>query len=83
MEREKIQLKIFLSYFDQKLQFTYAYASIKDVQATGKAFSPQKRTSALHKIKFNNCFLLFWVIFARLDPDPGTLLNPAAKSLYR
>ncbi len=35
-------------FFYQKLQFTYplALASIKNVQATGEAFSPQKRTSS-------------------------------------
>jgi hypothetical protein len=35
--KTKIQPKFFLSIVDQKLQFTY-------VQATGEAFSPQKRT---------------------------------------
>jgi hypothetical protein len=34
---------------DKKVQFTYPYASIKDVQATGEAFSPQKRTSSTSK----------------------------------
>jgi hypothetical protein len=29
-------------FYYQKLQFTYPYASIKDVQATEEAFSPQK-----------------------------------------
>jgi hypothetical protein len=33
---------LFQSFFDQKLQFTY-------VQATGEAFSPQKRTSNTSK----------------------------------
>jgi hypothetical protein len=28
-------------FLDQKLQFTYPKASIKDAQATGEAFSPQ------------------------------------------
>jgi hypothetical protein len=41
---KKIQLKIFFSFFDQKLQFTY-----KDDQATGDAFSPQKRTASTSK----------------------------------
>ncbi len=40
----------------QKLQFTYPQASIKDVQATWKAFSPQKHPS-LNKIKFINFFI--------------------------
>ncbi len=35
--------------FDQKLQFTYSFASIKGVQATREAFSPQKRTSSTSK----------------------------------
>ncbi len=33
----------------QTLQFTYLWASIKDVQAIGEAFSPQKRTSSTEK----------------------------------
>jgi hypothetical protein len=33
------KIKIFL---DQKLQFTYPYASIKDVQVTKEAYSSQK-----------------------------------------
>jgi hypothetical protein len=28
-------------------------------------------------MKFINFFLFLWVIFALLDPDPGTPLNPA------
>jgi hypothetical protein len=60
--------------------FTYPYASIKDVQATGEAFSPQKRTSSNSKNKISNFFLCLWVIFALVDPDPdtdpGTPLNP-------
>jgi hypothetical protein len=31
---------------------------------------------AFQKMKFFNRFLFFWVIFALLDLDPGTLLNP-------
>jgi hypothetical protein len=30
-------------FFDQKLKFTYPYASVKDVQATGEASCPLKR----------------------------------------
>jgi hypothetical protein len=36
---------------DQKLQFTYPYAFIMGVQATEKAFSPQKSTSSTSKHK--------------------------------
>jgi hypothetical protein len=50
-------------YFDQKLQFTYPKASVRDIQAIGETFSPQKRTSS-------NYFL--WVIFALLDADPDS-----------
>jgi hypothetical protein len=51
---EKLQLKKNFIFFYQKLQFTYPLASIKDVQATGEAFSPQKRTSSTskHEISF-------------------------------
>jgi hypothetical protein len=42
---EQKEVDIFLS----QLQFIYLYASIKDVQATGEAFSPQKRTSSTPK----------------------------------
>jgi hypothetical protein len=60
-------------FFDQKLQVTYSWASIKDVEATEEAFSPQKRTSSNSKHKKNiNFFLLLWVIDALLDPDPDS-----------
>ncbi len=43
-------------FYDHKmekiLQFTYPKASLKNVQATGEAFSPQRRTSSTSKIKF-------------------------------
>jgi hypothetical protein len=35
--------------FDQKLQFALPPASLKDIKATGDAFSPQKRTSSTSK----------------------------------
>jgi hypothetical protein len=41
-----VQLKMFNISFDQILHITYPYASIKDIQATGEAFSSQKRTSS-------------------------------------
>jgi hypothetical protein len=76
-----------LSFLDQKLQFTY-------VQATGEDVNPQKRTSStskneiyikkhppLQKVKFN-FFLCLRVIFALLDPDPGTLMNPDPDPQY-
>ncbi len=45
-----------------------------------KSLQPSKENTQL---KFFNCFLLFWFIFARLDPDLGTPLIQAAKTLYR
>jgi hypothetical protein len=51
------------------LQLTYSWATIKDVQAAGEAFSPQKRTFGRSKDEIVNCFIFFWAIFALLDPD--------------
>jgi hypothetical protein len=62
------------------MQFTYLYASINNVQATGEGVNLQREHPALQKMKFINCCLILWVIFALLDPvpdpDPGTPLNP-------
>jgi len=52
------------------LQFTYPLASIKDSQATGEVFSPQKRTSSTSKDENSVLFQFFGVIFDLLDPDP-------------
>jgi hypothetical protein len=40
-----LKLKKISYFYIQKLQFIYASAYIKDVEATGEPFSPQKRTS--------------------------------------
>ncbi len=45
--------------FDQKLQFIYPYASMKDVQATGEAFRPQKKASTLENLKFLHFYFIF------------------------
>jgi hypothetical protein len=42
-------------------------------EATGEAFTPQKRTSSTSKHEILDFFLYLWVIFALLDPD----LDPA------
>jgi hypothetical protein len=48
--KKKIQLKIFfIFFFYQKMSFPYLVASIKNVQGTGEALSPQKRTSSTSK----------------------------------
>jgi hypothetical protein len=69
----------FISFLYKKLLFTY-------VQATGEAFSPQKRTSSTSKIKFINFFYVCGSFLpscirsrmhiANPDPDPGTPMNP-------
>jgi hypothetical protein len=46
-------------FFDQKLQFTYPYASIKDSQAIGEAFSPLERTSSTSKHENSGFFSIF------------------------
>jgi hypothetical protein len=45
---------------NQTLQFTYPWASIKDVQATKEAFSPQKRTFSTLKHEITATFPSFW-----------------------
>jgi hypothetical protein len=52
---KKFTAEIFFIYFvDQKLQFTYP-----DVQATGEAFSSQKRTSSTSKHKISSFCSIF------------------------
>jgi hypothetical protein len=53
---------------DRKLQFTYPLASIKDVQATGEASSPQKKTSSTSKHENS----LFFSIFVGHFCPPGS-----------
>ncbi len=74
---KKITAEKKLNFFlNQKLQFTYPKASIKNVQVTEEAFSSQKKPSNTSKHELINFFLLLWVIFALLDPDPLTRINP-------
>jgi hypothetical protein len=44
--KNKLQLKKIGYFCRKKLKISYPYASIKDAQVTGEAFSPQKRTSS-------------------------------------
>jgi hypothetical protein len=60
LRRKKIQLKNKFFFFRSKIAIYFPEAFIKDVQATGEAFSPQKRTPST----------FLWVIFALLYPDP-------------
>jgi hypothetical protein len=68
--KKKLQLKIITYFFDQKLQFTYPWASVMDVQATEEASALRREHSALQNMNFRNIFLFLWVMFAHLDPDP-------------
>jgi hypothetical protein len=43
---------------------------MKDVQATGEASSPEKRTKHFKTIHFLTFFLLVWDSFGHLDQDP-------------
>jgi hypothetical protein len=43
---------------------------MKDAQAAGVSFNPQKRTSSNSKHETSLLFTFLWVIFALLDPDP-------------
>jgi hypothetical protein len=76
---------IFRSFaiFPTHLLFHYPLP-LKDVQATGEAFSPQKRTSSTSKDEIYLLFYIFVGHFCPLDPDPDrksgygyeTPLNP-------
>jgi hypothetical protein len=46
-----------------------------NVQVTEEAFSSLKRPSNTSNMNYQKIFLLLWVIFALLDPDPLTRLN--------
>jgi hypothetical protein len=66
-----MRVRIRKNYIWKKLIFFLSKtACIKDFQAAGEAFSPQKRTasSSIHTI--SDLFLFSWVIFALLDSDP-------------
>jgi hypothetical protein len=75
--KKNLKLKIFvIIFFSSKIATNWA--SIKDVQATGEAFSPQRREHpAIQNMKFLYLFLFLWVIFALLDPgpEPATQIN--------
>ncbi len=60
MYRKKI---FFLYSLDQNLQFTYPQASIRAFQATGEAFSLQKRTFSTSKHEISLLFTIFVVNF--------------------
>jgi hypothetical protein len=45
---------------------------MNDVQATGEAFSPQKRTSNTIKHEISKIFAILRVFLALLDPEPDS-----------
>jgi hypothetical protein len=62
IENQKLKIKNTYSrnfFLYQKLQFTYPLASIKEVQATGEAFSPQKRTYSTPKTEIYQLLSIF------------------------
>jgi hypothetical protein len=61
---KKFTAEIKLIFFGSKIVI---YLSIKDVQATGEVFIPQKKRCSPSKLEFSS---LLWVILALLDPDP-------------
>jgi hypothetical protein len=52
-------------FLDQKLHYTYPKASIEVAQATGEAYSPQKRKSSTSKHEIS---LLFSVFVSQFRP---------------
>ncbi len=69
---KNLQRKNIKKFLDQKLQFTYPYATIKDVQVTKEAFSSQKRTSSTSIHKMSYFFLLLWVMTHFCPPGSGS-----------
>ncbi len=68
---------------DKKFNFVgsktiiYLYLGLlKERPGTEEAFSSQRRPSNTSKHELKKIFLLLWVIFALLDPDILTQLNP-------
>jgi hypothetical protein len=50
---------------------------------TTEAFSSQKRTSSTSKHENSEFFLLFWVVFALLDPDSDSEYGSGSTDLTR
>jgi hypothetical protein len=61
-----------IAFFLSKISILLSQGLHKDVQATGEAFSTQKRTSNTSKHDTDSLSSLFlWIIFVHLDPDPA------------
>jgi hypothetical protein len=72
-KNRKKKLKFFYIFLS-KISITYPWAVIKDVQAKGEAFSPQKRTSSKSNKEIYYLFSIFVSHFC--PPGSGTPLNP-------
>jgi hypothetical protein len=67
---KKIQLEKITVPFLIKNAIYFSLGPLKDVQATGEAFNPRKKTSSSSKNEFIKFFLFLWVIFDFRDPNP-------------
>jgi hypothetical protein len=64
--------EIFYIFFWSKIAIYLFLGLYKGrAQATGEAFSSQKRTSSTLKMTFVNFFIFLWLLFALLDTDQG------------
>ena len=76
---KKYRRKWFLSFFDQKLQFTYPQAFIQDSKLQETPSALKREHPGLRKINcfhFSLSFLSFWIRIANSDPYPGIPINP-------
>jgi hypothetical protein len=69
---KKLQLEKKIWIKSPNLSIPIPYASIKNIQVTEEAFSSQKKPSNTSKHELLQIFLLLWVIFALLCPDPDS-----------
>ncbi len=83
---KKIQLKFFFFLFWSKISIYLSLGFIKDVEATGEAFSPQKQTSSTLKkwtfkavFYFSAPFLLSWIRTLIANPSESTTLRKRMK----
>ncbi len=75
---EKVYSWKYLHFLDQKLKFSYPYASIKDVKIQEKSFSLEREHLTLQNLNFLHFCGSFWPSWIRIqiripsaDPDPA------------
>ncbi len=61
--------KFVLYFLVENCNLLIPKASLKDAQATGEVFDPQKRTSSATRHENSELFFIFVGHFALLDPD--------------